>query len=362
MSINKIKTIAFYLPQFHSFPENDEWWGKGFTEWTNTTKAKPLFPGHYQPRTPMNNNYYNLLQKENILWQMNMAEEYGVFGFCYYHYWFNGKLLMEKPLEIMRNLDERVPYCFCWANEPWTRAWDGKDREVLMAQDYGSEIEWQSHFDYLKHFFEDERYIKIENKPILVLYKATSIDCCEAMIDFLNEQCRQIGFDGIYVIEERNAFQDKKWCDNSAAILDFEPMYTMKFGRSLLLRICDKIKANIFNRKYDNDMLIYSYDYVWRSIIRRAEKEQFAGKKYLGAFVDWDNSARKKKNSICFYGATPQKFGHFMRKLSVVAKKIESEYVFINAWNEWAEGTYLEPDEKYGMGYLEQLQKLNTGD
>ena len=142
------KILAFYLPQFHCFKENDEWWGKGFTEWTNVKKAEKLFDNHNQPRVPYEDNYYNLLEVGVLEKQMQLAQEYGVYGFCYYHYWFNGKLLMEKPLERMMKLKKKLPYCFCWANEPWTRAWDGKTGEVIMPQVYGAETEWEEHFLY----------------------------------------------------------------------------------------------------------------------------------------------------------------------------------------------------------------------
>ena len=230
-----------------------------------------------------------------------------------------------------------------------------------MPQVYGGEKEWKEHFEYLKHFFDDERYIKIDNKPVLVLYKAESITDCEKMIAFFNMKCIECGYAGIYVIEERNAFQKKKCCANSDAILDFEPMYTVKYGRSIGLRVVDKLKSKVFNKKYENNMLIYSYDKVWKSILRRAKHENVDGVKYLGAFVDWDNSARKKKNSLLFYGATPAKFMKYMKSLVSICNSKHGEYVFINAWNEWAEGTYLEPDQRWELGYLKGLcEAVNT--
>lgn len=142
------KLIAFHLPQFHSIPENDEWWGKGFTEWVNTKKATASFSGHYQPREPLNDNYYDMLDYETRKWQADIAKKNGIYGFCYYHYWFNGKLLLEKPLEMLSNeKDIDMNYCFCWANEPWTRAWDGSEKEVIMPQEYGKEEEWESHLN-----------------------------------------------------------------------------------------------------------------------------------------------------------------------------------------------------------------------
>ena len=160
-----MKIIAFYLPQFHNIPENDEWWGDGFTEWVNVKKAKPLFDGHVQPKEPLNDNYYNLLDDNIKIWQAKIAKEYGVYGFCYYHYWFNGKLLLEKPMEQMLNNKKiDIPFCISWANEPWTKAWVN-EKKVLIPQSYGGVNEWKEHFDYLLPFFKDERYIKVHNKP-----------------------------------------------------------------------------------------------------------------------------------------------------------------------------------------------------
>ena len=155
--MKKPKVIAFYLPQFHAIPENDEWWGKGFTEWVNTKKAKPLFEGHQQPKTPLNDNYYCLLDAETQEWQAELAEKYGVYGFCYYHYWFNGKMLLEKPMEnMLNNKNIKLPFCISWANEPWARTWDGKNKEVLMSQVYGEEKEWKEHFEFHAKCFLDD--------------------------------------------------------------------------------------------------------------------------------------------------------------------------------------------------------------
>ena len=167
-----MKIIAFYLPQFHNIPENDEWWGNGFTEWTNVKKAKPIFEGHQQPKVPLNNNYYNLLDDNVKVWQADLAKKYGVYGFCYYHYWFNGKMLLEKPMEqMLENKEVDIPFCISWANEPWTKAWVGDEKKMLIAQEYGQEEEWKEHFMYLLPFFKDERYIKKDGKPFFIFYR-----------------------------------------------------------------------------------------------------------------------------------------------------------------------------------------------
>jgi lipopolysaccharide biosynthesis protein len=350
------KLLAFYLPQFHCFKENDEWWGKGFTEWTNVKKAEKLFASHNQPRVPYENDYYNLLEEGVLERQMKLAEEYGVYGFCYYHYWFNGKLLMEKPLERMLTLDKKLPYCFCWANEPWTRAWDGKTGQVIMPQEYGEEPEWEEHFLYLLSFFKDSYYIKKDGKPVLVIYRANNVEKYSRMIEYLKNRSIEEGLSGLYVIEENNSFQFGKYSDASDAILDFEPMCSLNHNRSIVQRAYDKLYTKIFNKITKNNLLVYDYDKLWKNIIRCGKKNK--GKSYLGAFVDWDNTARKGKKGMVIKGATPEKFKKYLTMQMENAKNNNSEFVFINAWNEWAEGTYLEADEKYGYKYLEAIRDV----
>ena len=167
-----MKIIPFYLPQFHNIPENDEWWGNGFTEWTNIKSAKPLFEGHKQPKVPINGNYYDLLNDDVKIWQAELAKKYGIYGFCYYHYWFNGKMLLEKPMEQMltnHNID--IPFCICWANAAWTKAWVGEEKKVLIPQTYGGRNEWEEHFFYFLPFFKDRRYIRENNKPVIIIYR-----------------------------------------------------------------------------------------------------------------------------------------------------------------------------------------------
>lgn len=354
--MNRTKIIAFHLPQFHPIPENDLWWGEGFTEWSNTKKAIPLYKGHYQPRVPLNDYYYNLTDIEALEWEMDLAKKYKVDGFCYYHYWFNGKLLLEKPLELMRNIENRIPYCFCWANEPWIRSWEGSN-EVLIDQVYPGKEDWLKHFHYLKKFFLDEKYMKVNNKPILVLYKTKSILKCDEMIAYWDMCCREIGFDGIYVIEEKNGFQRHAVCANSNAYLEFEPLFTNKFCRNVLEKGADYIYRKIFGYKHGTSNLVYNYDRIWKNILRR-KHEKIAGKEIcLGAFVDWDNTARKGKRSTFFVGATPEKFGRYIKRQVALAEAEGYPFIFINAWNEWGEGTYLEPDTKFKYKYLEELSE-----
>lgn len=353
------KLIAFHLPQFHTFAENELWWGKGFTEWTNTKKAKPITSKHQQPKEPLNDNYYNMLDKNTRKWQSQLADQYGIYGFCYYHYWFNGKLLMEKPLELLlENQDINTPYCLCWANEPWSRAWDGGDKEIIMPQCYGDKHDWENHFQYLFQFFSDTRYIKICGKPVIVLYRTEHIEKCDEMINYWNKRAINFGMKGIYIIEEHNGFQKNSACENSDAILNFEPMYTLTYKRSNILRVLDKARSDLINYKYHSSNYWRNYNTVWRNIIKHSSNISDNEKKiFLGAFVDFDNTARKAKNSLIMLNATPNKFEKYLTKQIRNAKKNNSEFIFINAWNEWAEGAYLEPDKLNKYEYLEAVKK-----
>ena len=222
-----MKIIAFYLPQFHDIPENDEWWGKGFTEWVNVKKAQPLYKGHEQPRIPMNENYYNLLDDNVKIWQANIAKEYGIYGFCYYHYWFGGKLLLEKPMEqMLANPKVDIPFCISWANEPWTKAWVNESK-VLIPQFYGGKKEWKEHFDYLLPFFKDNRYIKEDNKPLFIIYRAEVIDCLNDMLDYWTELARQNGFSGMKYAYQNLTFDLMPNRDDSRFDynIEFQPSY-----------------------------------------------------------------------------------------------------------------------------------------
>lgn len=352
------KILAFYLPQYHCIPENDKWWGDGFTEWTNTSKAKPLFKGHNQPREPYDGNYYNLLNEGTRRWQADLAKKYNIYGFCYYHYWFNGKMLLEKPLEQVIELGEPdLPFCVCWANESWTRAWDGGEKQVLIAQEYGNKNDWKEHFNYLLKLFKDKRYILIDNKPLLVIYRTSNICCCDEMIEYWNGLALQNGFNGIYFTEMLTSYQKKSYSIHSEALIEMEPMYTLNFELPITYRIRRKIKRGFSKLLNTNTLNTFDYDFVWNNIINR-KRTKSDKKIFPGAFVDWDNSPRKGKNGVVFKGASPEKFEKYLAKqIQRVNKVCNSDFIFINAWNEWAEGTYLEPDTKNGYSYLEAVRE-----
>lgn len=348
-----MKVIAFYLPQYHCIPENDTWWGDGFTEWTNTAKAKPLFRQHNQPRTPLNENYYNLLDDDVKKWQISLAKKYGIYGFCYYHYWFNGKLLLEKPMEqLLENKNLDFPFCISWANEPWTRSWDGLTSEVIMPQEY-SDDDTCEHYNYLLKFFKDTRYIKIENKPLVLIYKLASMpNKGKDFIKKWNELARDSGFDGIYFVETLNGVQKYPVDDSTDAALYFEPSYTVHHDLTKIDRVLNRTK-NIPNSLIKGAIYFktLSYDLVWKKILNR--KSIPNKKTFKGCFIDWDNTARKGKKAMIFNKVSSKKFGIYFSKL---INHYHEEFIFINAWNEWAEGTYLEPDTKNKYAYLEEIR------
>lgn len=290
---NNPRIIAFYLPQFHSIPENDEWWGKGFTEWTNVAKAKPLFPGHNQPRIPLNNNYYNLMNPDTFSWQVDLAKKYGVDGFCFYHYWFNGKLLLEKPLDMwLVHKEWDREYCFSWANEPWAKTWDGQNNNVLMPQEYAGLNDIVSHFYYMLPFFMDSRYIKIDNKPVFVLYRANSITYLSDMIAKWNELAVQNGFSGIYFVETLTSYSSSKYSKETQANVYMEPMYALS-QRNFFIRLLQTLYSPIKRNK------LISYRYLWKKVLAT---EKLSENSWAGAFVDWDNSARKRKRNMVLTG------------------------------------------------------------
>ena len=355
------KLLAFYLPQFHPIPENDEWWGEGFTEWTNVRKARPLFPGHYQPRTPAEARYYDLLDPDVHDWQASLARAHGVYGFCYYHYWFNGKRLLEQPVQLLLNRGKPdLPFCLAWANEPWTRAWDGGEQEVLMPQSYGNEEDWVRHFEQLLYAFRDPRYIRVDGKPMFLIYRSASIDVCAPMLELWRELAQQAGLAGLHIVGMLTGFDRDPRPEIFDAFAEFEPMYTIRHGLPYWLRKREKwirrlttAMWRVFGR---TRRPLNSYDYasLWRAITAR----ELLPRTYPGVFVDWDNSPRRGiERSLIIRNFEARAFETGVRAQLRKAQHAHSEFVFVNAWNEWAEGAYLEPDADRGAFFLEALRE-----
>lgn len=340
-----VKILAFYLPQFHPIPENDEWWGEGFTEWTNVTKAKPLFDGHHQPRLPGAMGFYDLRLPDVLRKQAALAKEFGVYGFCFHHYYFGGKRLLEAPVNnLLENPDIDLPFCLCWANENWTRRWDGQDQNILIAQEHSPEDDIRFLEDIQK-YFDDPRYIQVDGKPFLIIYKASQFPDMAATICRWREHAAKKG-GGIYLVMAQTFGENDPSKYGFDAAVEFPPHCL--FRQELKM---EEVNSNSYHRGH-------IYDARKRQIT--FEKDY---KVYNTLFTNWDNTARKGELSDIFISSP----AHFKHQLDLIVKHERNSYracdsfVFINAWNEWAEGTYLEPDKVYGYAYLNAIsQVLNS--
>ncbi len=352
-----VKIIAFHLPQFHAIPENDKWWGEGFTEWTNSRKTSPIFNGHYQPKQPLDDYYYNLLDKSALQWQVELAKKYGIYGFCFYHYWFKGKKLLEKPLEIyLENKDLDLPFCFSWANHSWTRTWlDNED--MLMKQVYGEYEDWVTHFNFLFDYFNDSRYIKIDDKPVIIFNRPLDFDKADEMIDCWTKLAKEKGLEGVYFIETLSGYQRDSVLAKSDGLLESEPSYTYNF-LPLWYRLFRK-SARVFYPKTKPRFNLY--DAFWKTMLKR--RPIISSKTvYPGALVNWDNAARRPINANIFLSFSPAKFKRYLQQQLVRCKTVyKTDFLFLNAWNEWAEGNYLEPDKKYKYEMLEAVRDALKG-
>jgi len=364
-----MKIISFYLPQYHEIPENNKWWGKGFTEWENLKKAKPLFKDHNQPRVPYEKKYYNLLNDEVKKWQIQLAKDNGVYGFCFYHYWFDGHLLLEKPTQqFLQNKELNIPFCLSWANEPWTKAWVSKSDEILINQRYGAEKEWKEHFDYLTPYFLDDRYIKNEGKPFFVIYRPNQIECLNDMIDSWQRWAKEIGLPGIDFAYQQIDLDLAENNDTSRFEynIEFQPIYALEDLASkstkkveVLAKNIDNLFDKIFSFKPSNILMrsvrTYSYDDVWKKVL---ERKPYDNKCIPGVFIDWDNTPRRGEKGRVFLGANPEKFKKYMKDMIIKAREdYNKDMIFLTAWNEWSEGCYLEPDEKYKDAYLKAIKE-----
>ena len=360
--MTKIKPIAIHLPQFHPIPENDTWWGKGFTEWTNTKKAKPRFKGHYQPHLPADLGFYDLRLEEARLAQEALAKQYGIYGFCYYHYWFNGKRMLYEPLDRkLQNPKEDFPFMLCWANENWTRAWDGLDKEVLMKQEYGFEDDLQ-HIQHLISYFKDDRYIKVEGKPIFIVYKPNQFPDIVKTISIWRAAVKEAGFPDLYIgfaqNKEHSFTPEEKGFDFG---FQFQPSFgtPIKEGKIYNISLYDRIVRRI-RKKLKLKLKTYQYYYNYSQYVITQIQLGFRENIYPGITPMWDNSARRKKEPYILHDSTPEKYREWLAfiKENYPWQEVPENFLFINAWNEWAEGNHLEPCQKWGRQYLEVTKKV----
>ena len=338
---SRIKLLAFYLPQYHPIPENDAWWGKGFTEWTNVTRARPCFRGHVQPFLPSELGFYDLRVPEVRQQQATLARKYGIFGFCYYYYWFNGKKLLERPLEDMLESGEPdFPFCICWANENWTRKWDGDDQEILVAQEHTPENDARFIDDVLPILL-DERYVKRGGMPVLLVYRADLLADPVATTDHWRKVARQAGLPGLHLCSV--------WRVEDPRTLGFDAMVEFPPHHFHYETITDTVEEPV--EGYAGEIFDYA---AGADAATPLEEKPFPV--YRGVMTRWDNTARRGKQSWFFAGSTPEKYGEWLQKVVQEAfdrSDEDDQFVFVNAWNEWAEGAVLEPSRTYGRAYLE---------
>jgi len=353
------RLIAFYLPQFHPIPENNNWWGKGFTEWTNVAKAKPLFTSHYQPHIPADLGYYDLRVPESRLAQAELAESHGIEGFCYWHYWFNGKRLLERPFnEVLSSNEPNFPFCLAWANETWSRRWLGEERDILLKQTYSDQDDLK-HIRWLLNAFSDSRYITVEGRPLFLIYRPHNLPSPKKTTDVFRTECVKSGLPEPYLIgiNAHNPRVDSKDLGFDGT-LNFEPALGVlpdrMINRIKLSKGINNLGLGVINPKLD----VYDYSHSRRLMVDRNLNYQH----YPCIFVGWDNTPRRGKNAIIIVNSTPNVFAEGLSEItkSVMNKPFEDRFIFINAWNEWAEGNHLEPDLRNGNNYLEAVKRINS--
>jgi lipopolysaccharide biosynthesis protein len=356
-----VRLLAFYLPQFHPIPENDRWWGRGFTEWTNVVKARPLFAGHSQPHLPSELGFYDLRVPEVREAQADLARAHGISGFCYYHYWFNGRRLLNRPFdEVLASGRPDFPFCLCWANENWTRRWDGADHEVLMPQQY-SAADDRSHIEHLLPAFEDRRYVRVDAKPLLLIYRTELLPDPARTAAIWRERAISAGIGDLYLarVESFLPDVDPKTMGFDAAI-EFAPDWHVlpaarfhrqrwDFPAKILHRLS---RLGVIPEAYLTHR-VYPYDLLARAMLGKPPVHY---RRFRCATPRWDNSPRRPSGSVIFRGASPGIYERWLRTLVQATRdgfQGDERLVFVNAWNEWAEGNYLEPDELWGRAYLE---------
>lgn len=357
------KIIAYYLPQYHYIPENDRWWGKNFTEWTNVRNCRPLFHKHRQPYLPLNENYYNLLDRNTLEWQVSLCSKYGIYGWAIYHYWYKGRLLLEKPTQnLLLWKDLPIHFCLTWANHDWTNSWAG-GCDLLVEQEYGEEKDWSRHYNYLSPFFHDDRYIKINNRPLFIIYRPQDVPALDKMVSFFNSECRKDGFDGIYIVNTIWMPQEmkEKRIINSCDALTFKEF---RFSQIALrndksLRIRNRVNNFVFQmylKRISADHLeVYSYKTMTNTSFRLMSKLTSDRPLYYNVFTSWDTTPRYKEKASIIIGATPSSFKKHLKRMLRLSNDNSADYLFVRAWNEWGQGMTLEPSQLYGYGYLEAV-------
>lgn len=357
------QVLAFYLPQFHETEHNNMWWGKGYTEWTAVRNAKKLCSSQRIPRIPMNNNYYDLSQSDGAAWkwQAELARKYGVDGFVIYHYWFGGQKELNLPAEILLAHPEiDISYSFCWDSNSWRRTWyDSKNSEILVEQNYGETDMWKKHFEDLLPFFKDQRYIKKDNKPVFHIYRPLSISCLPEMKAAWNKWAMEEGFNGIFFVLQNH--QTTESIKRSAdALYNFEPNRIVEETDDCRYKIGINIRNSMNKHTLKLPFTIYNIR-NGNKVLELIEEEKPEHGVYQGTFAGYDDSPRRQKKAVIYTQILPERFEKNLAILLQNAKKVANEFVYINAWNEWGECAYLEPDTDNGYAYLEAVKRAVEG-
>jgi lipopolysaccharide biosynthesis protein len=371
-SLPKPRLIAFYLPQFYPTPDNDEWWGKGFTEWTNVVQGRPHFKDHYQPHLPADLGFYDLRLPEAREAQAALAKEYGIHGFCYYHYWFNGKRILERPLdEVLISGNPDLPFCICWANEAWTRTWNGHQNKILMQQSYSLEDDL-AHIRHLLPTLSDERYIKVDGKPLVLVYRIELLPNPQSTADSWRNEAVKSGLPGLFLVRVESNYV--LGSTNPAAVgfdaaVRFQPNFTASnistvktiAGKTIKDRYPGLHRIAKQLRPQSKSDIIYDYAELyrrWRDTPLRAERH------FECVTPMWDNSARRYRGATIVKNSTPELYEQWLREAvnRSTPDSRKERTVFINAWNEWAEGCHLEPCRRWGRKYLEATKRVYFAD
>jgi hypothetical protein len=357
-SSKRARAIAFYLPQFHPIPENDEWWGKGFTEWSNVAKAKPLFRGHYQPLVPADLGFYDLRVPETRAAQAELARHYGIEAFCYWHYWFAGRRILERPFnEVLKSGEPNFPFCLAWANQTWTGIWHGAPDRILIEQTYPGAHDYEAHFHALLPAFMDDRYVQVEGKPLFCVYRPYDLPSPRQFSDLWRELAHRAGFKGLFLVGEAGA----AWVPHNHG---FDASVTTALpelrGWAPWWRPRDRLAW--YRRRLLGRPTVYRYADVLDQLLDEIPSDRVT---YPAVIPNWDNTPRSGGNGLVLHGSTPALFREHLRQAVSRVERYPAErrLVFIKSWNEWAEGNHLEPDLRFGHGYLEAVRaELSPGD
>jgi hypothetical protein len=360
------RLVALYLPQFHPIPENDAWWGKGFTEWTNTAKARPMFRGHYQPHVPADLGYYDLRVPETRAAQADMARAYGIDAFCYYHYWFSGRSILQRPFdEVLNSREPHFPFCLCWANQSWTGIWHGSGDRILIKQEYPGDDDHRAHFAALLPAFLDERYLRVDGKPFFVIYRPMDIPDIRRVADLWREMAISAGLGGLHLVGvETDSFPD--W-DHGAHGFDASFRSTLPPRREWRSWRTPFAKIEQFVAQRWQDLTGVRAGRSWQPTIHRYRDvaldfvpPPLAGlERYPCVVPNWDNTPRSGRAGLVLHDSAPEQFRLQLRKAFDVIADLPAtrRIVIVKSWNEWAEGNHLEPDLRYGRGYLEVVKQ-----